>query len=251
MPAYVRRPHDELLRPVLDPEVPAAGWWWSAARRARASPGPPTRRSRAGSRTGGWSIRWTLPRSRRGWKPGSRPWTVLWLGELCQYADADGGAAALAGWPSCWPARATWSSPPSGPSSGLLTWPRRAPGREPPIRPGWPAAARGAGRAPPCEPSIPPAAGSSTSRHGSPTPTWKPRPGPATRCWQALRRPRAGHDGQVTQYLAGVPDLLRRYHGPGGDPYGQAVITAAMDATRLGHASPLPAALSRTPRSGT
>ena len=53
----------------------------------------------------------------------------------------------------------------------------------------------------------------------------------------------AGQDGQVTQYLAGVPDLLDRYEGPGGDPYGQAIITAAMDATRLGHASPLPAAL--------
>ena len=53
----------------------------------------------------------------------------------------------------------------------------------------------------------------------------------------------AGQDGQVTQYLAGVPDLLDRYDGPGGDPYGQAIITAAMDAARLGHASPLPAAL--------
>ena len=53
----------------------------------------------------------------------------------------------------------------------------------------------------------------------------------------------AGQAGQVTQYLAGVPDLQRRYDGPGGDPYGQAVITAAIDATRLGHASPLPAAL--------
>ena len=53
----------------------------------------------------------------------------------------------------------------------------------------------------------------------------------------------AGQDGQVTQYLAGVPDLLRRYAGTGGDPYGQAVITAAMDAARLGHASPLPAEL--------
>ena len=53
----------------------------------------------------------------------------------------------------------------------------------------------------------------------------------------------AGQDGQVAQYLAGVPDLLDRYDGDGGDPYGQAVITAAMDATRLGHDSPLPAAL--------
>jgi hypothetical protein len=53
----------------------------------------------------------------------------------------------------------------------------------------------------------------------------------------------AGQDGRLTQYLAGVPDLLKRYAGPGGDPYGQAVITAAMDAVRLGHASPLPVAL--------
>jgi hypothetical protein len=53
----------------------------------------------------------------------------------------------------------------------------------------------------------------------------------------------AGPDGQVTQYLAGVPGLLRRYASPGGDPRGQAVLTAAIDATRLGHAGPLPASL--------
>ena len=53
----------------------------------------------------------------------------------------------------------------------------------------------------------------------------------------------AGSEGKITQYLAGVPDLLKRYAEDGGDPYGQAVITAAMDATRLGHASPLAAAL--------
>ncbi|MFJ8113293.1 hypothetical protein [Streptomyces sp. NPDC096132] len=44
--------------------------------------------------------------------------------------------------------------------------------------------------------------------------------------------------GQVTQYLAGVPDLLNHYQGPGADPYGQALITAAMDAIRLGHDQP-------------
>jgi L-fucose mutarotase/ribose pyranase (RbsD/FucU family) len=53
----------------------------------------------------------------------------------------------------------------------------------------------------------------------------------------------AGQGGQVTQYLAGVPALLDRWAGRGGDSYGQAVITAAMDAARFGYASVLPAAL--------
>jgi hypothetical protein len=52
----------------------------------------------------------------------------------------------------------------------------------------------------------------------------------------------AGQDRQITQYLVGVPDLLDRYFWPGGDPYGQAVITATVDAARFGHASLLPAA---------
>ena len=46
---------------------------------------------------------------------------------------------------------------------------------------------------------------------------------------------------EVTQYLAGVPGLLERY----ADPDGRAVIAAAMDATRFGHAGPLSAALLR------
>ena len=53
----------------------------------------------------------------------------------------------------------------------------------------------------------------------------------------------AGTDGAITQFLAGVPDLLNHYGGPGTDPYGRAVITAAMDAARLGHPGPYPATL--------
>ncbi|MEU8326003.1 hypothetical protein AB0C33_47230 [Nonomuraea sp. NPDC048881] len=45
----------------------------------------------------------------------------------------------------------------------------------------------------------------------------------------------AGTAGRLTQYLAGVPDLLAHYQGPGADPYGRALILAAMDAVRLGH----------------
>ncbi len=61
----------------------------------------------------------------------------------------------------------------------------------------------------------------------------------------------AGPDGQVTQYLAGGPQLVRRYGGPGGDPYGQAIITAAMDAARFGYAGPLPAALVQDAAAGS
>ena len=46
----------------------------------------------------------------------------------------------------------------------------------------------------------------------------------------------AGTRGMVAQYLAGVPDLREHYSGPGANPYGRAVITAAMDAKRLGYA---------------
>ncbi|MFF3139994.1 tetratricopeptide repeat protein [Streptomyces mirabilis] len=52
-------------------------------------------------------------------------------------------------------------------------------------------------------------------------------------------------DGMITQTLAAGPELVDYYEQavePNG-PYGRAVITAAMDARRLGHTSPLPAAL--------
>src|SRR6266566_3762060 len=39
--------------------------------------------------------------------------------------------------------------------------------------------------------------------------------------------------GRVIQYLAGVPDLLHHYEGPGADPYARAVITTAMDVARV------------------
>jgi hypothetical protein len=51
-------------------------------------------------------------------------------------------------------------------------------------------------------------------------------------------------DGQVTQYLAGVPVLLDRYHN--APPQARAVIHAAMDARRLGHDAALPHALLET-----
>jgi len=51
---------------------------------------------------------------------------------------------------------------------------------------------------------------------------------------------RAGAAGEIAQYSAGAADLVNHYDGPGADPYGRALITAAMDASRLGLSVPFP-----------
>ncbi|WP_460347266.1 hypothetical protein [Actinoallomurus acanthiterrae] len=48
-------------------------------------------------------------------------------------------------------------------------------------------------------------------------------------------------DGQITQYLAGGPELLERFHA--APPAAKALILAAMDARRMGHRNALPHAL--------
>jgi hypothetical protein len=50
-------------------------------------------------------------------------------------------------------------------------------------------------------------------------------------------------DGRVIQHLTGGPELVARYEDDGFSSIEQAVITAALDARRLGHTSPIPAAL--------
>ena len=248
MPAYVRRPHDELLRAVLDPAVPAS-------RLVVVRGGSSTGKTRAAyeavtARLADWQLDYPLDPGALAARleAGIPARTVLWLGELRQYADADGGAAVLGRladllqgeghllittvWPEQWTAytAAARAGPgaadPAGAAGRLLTRLPELTGSDP--------------------------AGIDPARGGVidvpdrfAAAELRPRPAPATRCWPAAAAAAAGagQDGQVTQYLAGVPDLLDRYAGPGGDPYGQAVITAAMDATRLGHASPLPAAL--------
>jgi TPR repeat protein len=51
----------------------------------------------------------------------------------------------------------------------------------------------------------------------------------------------AHSDGKVTQVLAGGPELVQRYEHPADaeDRFGKAVLTAAMDARRLGYESPI------------
>ena len=248
MPAYVRRPHDELLRAVLDPAVPAS-------RLVVVRGGSSTGKTRAAyeavaARLADWRLDYPLDPGALAARleAGIPARTVLWLGELRQYADAEGGTAVLGHladllegeghmvittmWPEHWDtytaaARAgPGAADPAGVAGRLLARLPQLTGRDPaginPARggvidvPDRFAAADLEAAARTSNPLLAEAAAAAAS---------------------------AGQDGQVTQYLAGVPDLLRRYDGPGGDPYGQAVITAAMDATRLGRASPLPAAL--------
>jgi hypothetical protein len=254
MPVYVRRPHDELLEAMLDPAVPAS-------RLVVVRGGSSTGKTRAAyeavaGRLADWQLDYPMDPDALAARldAGIPARTVLWLGELRQYADADGGATVLARladllggeghlvittmWPEQWnsyTAAARAGRGPAGPDGMAGRLLERLPeltGRDlagiDPARGGVidvPVrfttadleAAAGAG-----DPMLAEAAAAAAA---------------------AGQGGQGGQGGQVTQYLAGVPDLLRRYAGAGGDPYGQAVITAAMDATRLGHASPLPAAL--------
>ncbi len=248
MPSYIRRPHDELLRAVLDPAV-------SASRLVVVRGGSSTGKTRAAyqavaDRLAGWQLDYPLDPGALAARleAGIPARTVLWLGELRQYADADGGPAVLGlladllqgegrlvittMWPEQWAtytaaARAgPGTANPAGTAGRLLERLPELTGRDParinPTRGGVidvpdrfaPADLQAAARAD--DPLLAKAAAAAAS---------------------------AGDAGQVTQYLAGVPDLLDRSAGPGGNPYGQAVITAAIDAARLGHTNPLPAAL--------
>jgi Restriction endonuclease NaeI/Domain of unknown function (DUF4062) len=250
MPAYVHRPHDGLLLAVLDPAVPAS-------RLVVVRGGSSTGKTRAAyeavaARLGDWCLDYPLDSSalaaRLETEVPAR--TVLWLGELRQYADADGGPEVLARldnllndeghlvlaittlWHEQWTAytdaarAGRGSADPAGTVGRLLE-------RLPELAD--------------CDPvRIDPALGGVIDVPDRFTPAELEavtRTGNSVLAAAAAAAASARQDGQVTQYVAGVPDLLDRYAGPGGNPYGQAVITAAMDVTRLGHASPLSAGL--------
>ena len=248
MPTYIRRPHDELLRAVLDPAVPAS-------RLVVVRGGSSTGKTRAAyeavaDRLADLRVDYPLDPAalKERLDAGIPPGTVLWLGELRQYADADGGAAVLGRladllegegrlvittmWPEQWnaytvAARAgSGAADPAGTAGRLLERLPELTNRDPA------SIDRARGGVIDVPDQFADADLDAAARTGDPM-----------LAEASAAAAGAGQDGQVTQYLAGVPDLLRRYDGPGGDPYGQAVITAAMDATRLGYASPLPAAL--------
>jgi hypothetical protein len=96
MPAYVRRPHDELLLAVLDPAVPTS-------RLVVVRGGSSTGKTRAAyeavaARLADWYLDYPLDSSTLAARLETEvpPRTVLWLGELRQYAGGDGGPAVLA-----------------------------------------------------------------------------------------------------------------------------------------------------------
>ena len=246
MPAYVRRRHDEVLRKVLDPAV-------AASRLVVVRGGSSTGKSRAAceavaDRLAGWRLDYPLDPDALAERleAGIPARTVLWLGELRQYANADGGPAVLARladllqgegcmlittvWPEQWnaytdAARAgTETADPAGSVGRLLAGlPELTdPDRVDPAR----------GGVIDIPDTFTLAEINAAARTGDPV------------LAAAIRAAAsAGDTGQLAQYLAGVPDLLNRYEGPGGKRYGQAVITAAMDAARLGFQSVLPGAL--------
>ncbi len=95
MPTYIRRPHDELLRAMLDPAVPAS-------RLVVVRGGSSTGKTRAAyeavaDRLADWQLDYPLDVAalKERLDAGIPACTVLWLGELRQYADADGGPAVL------------------------------------------------------------------------------------------------------------------------------------------------------------
>jgi hypothetical protein len=248
MPVYVCRLHDELVRAVLDPAVPAS-------RLVVVRGGSSTGKTRAAyeailDRLADWRVDYPLDPGALAARlaAGIPARTVLWLGEMRQYIDGDGGAAVLARladlldgeghliittmWPEHWDAYVA-AARASGDAAGPAGTAGRLLERLPEL----------AGRDPA---QIDPARGGVIDVPGQFTAADLEavvRAGDPVLAEAATAAASGGHSGQVTQYLAGVPDLLRRYAGAGGDPYGQAIISAAMDASRLGHSSPLPGAL--------
>jgi len=243
MPAYVRRPHDEKLRAVLDPAV-------AGSRLVVVRGDCCTGKSRAAyeavaDRLADWPLEYppTAAALAARLEAGIPAGTVLWLGELCRYADADDGAAALhrladllegeghlvitTVWPEQWEAYVAAAGARRGAGDPVQVAGRLVAGLDELAFYPDPDPVFGGVIDVPARFT----AGELTAAAGNGDPVL------------AAAATAAGPDGRLTQYLAGVPGLLHRYDGPGGDRYGQAIITAAMDAARLGHAGPLPAVL--------
>jgi uncharacterized protein YidB (DUF937 family) len=247
MPAYFRRPHDERLRAALNPAI-------EDSRLVVIRGDALTGTSRSGYEAvtellADWPLEYlpTAAELAARLAAGIPARTVLWLGELRHYVDVDGGAAILSRldglleedgyvvittiWPGYWDSYAAaaaaglGAADPAAVAGQLLA--RLDESYE--YRPD----------------AYNPALGGVVDVPDRFTPAELTAAGETGDPALAAAAAAAGPDGQVTQHLAGARDLLARYNGPGADPGGQAIITAAMDASRLGYAGPLPPALLR------
>ena len=252
MPAYFRRPHDERLRAALNPAI-------EDSRLVVIRGDALTGTSRAGYEAvtellADWPLEYlpTAAELAARLAAGIPARTVLWLGELRHYADVDGGAAILSRldglleedgyvvittiWPGYWDSYAAAAAAGLGAAD--------------------PAAVAGQllARLDESYEYLPdaynPALGGVVDVPDRFTPAELTAAAETGDLALAAAAAAVGPDGRVTQHLAGARDLLARYDGPGADPGGQAIITAAMDASRLGHAGPLPAALLRDAAAG-
>ena len=214
MPAYVSRPHDELLRAVLDPAV-------AASRLVVVRGGSSTGKTRAAyeavtARLADWRVDYPLNAAALAARldAGIPARTVLWLGELRQYADDHDGAKVLGRvadllegsnhvlittlWPEHWSAYTAASragpgaADPAGVAGRLLTPLPELTGSGPArVDPG-----RGGVI------DVPPRFTSANLEAAA-------RTGDPVLAAAATAAADAGQDGQVTQYLAGAPRPAR------------------------------------------
>jgi len=238
LPAFVRRPHDDLLDVALDPEA-------RTSRLIVLRGGPSTGKSRSAYHAvcrgplAGWRLEYPpIPAElARLLEEGVPPRTVIWLRELRDYADAEGGQESLArlarlltGNGRVIAITTTWE----GFWNAYSRDHRGGPGTRAPYL-----AARAllAG--------LPEVASVTDVNPGRGGVIDVPEEFRESELAQARQLPdpalaeaiaaaaRENKPGRVIQYLAGVPDLLHHYEGPGADPYARAVITTAMDVARV------------------
>jgi hypothetical protein len=238
LPAFVRRAHDDLLDAALDPDA-------RASRLIVLRGGPSTGKSRSAYHAvckgplAAWRLEYPpIPAElARLLEEGVPPRTVIWLRELRDYADAEGGQEALArlarllvGNGRVIAITTTWD----GFWNAYSRDHRGGPGTRDPYL-----AARAllAG--------LPEVTSVSDVNPGRGGVIEVPEEFRESELAQARQLPdpalaeaiaaaaRENKPGRVIQYLAGVPDLLHHYEGPGADPYARAVITTAMDVARV------------------
>jgi hypothetical protein len=238
LPAFVRRPHDDLLDAVLDPDA-------AANRLVVLRGGPSTGKSRSAynalcaGRLASWRLEYPpIPAElTRLLEEGVRPRTVIWLRELRDYADADGGqeslarlARILAGGNRVIAVTTTWepfwnaytADHRGGAGSRDLYLAVRA------LLAGLPRLVGVAGVVPGRGGVIDVPEEFSDGELAQARELSDPALGEAIEAAAREREPR-----RVIQYLAAVPDLLDHYEGPRADPYARAMITVAMDVARM------------------